>query len=263
MLLHALLLSCIFLASNNPSYTYAANLQAQCSFASTYDTDAYANNVCTFSYSTYYNNDEDYISYLNRIDLQVDLYDSDDDLMQSYSGYYVFAEPVEFDIHNDQISVLYAFDGSDLDYRFTYSNIQYLITIENFYYNASDRVAQPWPSIKFDKVNLTLALRSSLEQMNYNEGYTAGYDDGQADGFTDGRQTGYAEGIQYASQQDQTALTIFTGICNVGLLPVNVFLQMLNFEVFGINIGGFVSALITVAIVVIIIRVVTGKKAND
>lgn len=53
-----------------------------------------------------------------------------------------------------------------------------------------------------------------------------------------------------------TASIIFQGICNIGLMPVNFFLGVLNFEVFGINIGAFVSALLTLAIVIIIVRII-------
>ena len=53
-----------------------------------------------------------------------------------------------------------------------------------------------------------------------------------------------------------TASIIFQGIFNIGLMPVNFFLGVLNFEVFGINIGAFVSALLTLAIVIIIVRII-------
>lgn len=101
----------------------------------------------------------------------------------------------------------------------------------------------------------------------YQSGYDSGYAQGRQDGYTDGEsngyQKGYTDGVVYAQDQDQTALTIFTGICTVALLPVNMFLTIFNFEVFGINIGGFISSLLTIAIVVIIIRMVTGKKNDD
>lgn len=98
----------------------------------------------------------------------------------------------------------------------------------------------------------------------YDNGYTNGLEVGQVNGYDNGYGIGYQEGysaaIDYSSQQQSTALTIFTGIIEVGLLPVNVFLKMFEYEVFGINIAGLVSAGMTIAIVVIIIRVVTGKK---
>jgi len=90
----------------------------------------------------------------------------------------------------------------------------------------------------------------------YSQGYNDGYNNGKGDGY----QHGYNDGLRDGADYDDISLTIFTGILEVGLLPVNVFLQLLNFEVFGINIGGLVTSLLTIAIVVIIIRVVTGKK---
>ena len=81
-------------------------------------------------------------------------------------------------------------------------------------------------------------------------------------GYSDGYIAGHADGIEYADEQGSTAATIFTGICNIGLMPVNFFLGILNFEVFGINIGAFVSALLTIAIIAIIIKVVTGNSSG-
>lgn len=99
-------------------------------------------------------------------------------------------------------------------------------------------------------------------QEGYQSGQIAGYDDGYDSGQNAGYQVGYASGLEQAQQSETLALQIFTGVVEVGLLPVNVFLKMFEYEVFGINIAGFVSALMTIAIVVIIIRMVTGKK-ND
>lgn len=109
-------------------------------------------------------------------------------------------------------------------------------------------------------------------ESGYGFGYTDGYDEGldigtnqgyqsgYSDGNTQGYQTGYASGLLDGQSYDQTALTIFTGIIEVGLLPVNIFLQMFNYEIFGINISGVVSALLTISIVIIIVRFLLGKK---
>lgn len=102
------------------------------------------------------------------------------------------------------------------------------------------------------------------EEGSYSAGYSAGIDDGFAKGQAIGQQYGYAQGIKYAQEQNSTALTIFQGIINIALIPINFFLACLNFEVFGINIGGAVSALLTVCIVVILCRTIfsggTGSK---
>lgn len=70
---------------------------------------------------------------------------------------------------------------------------------------------------------------------------------------------GFAEGVEYASHNGEAAV-VFSGILSVALLPVNFFLQILNFEVFGINIGGFVTGLLTLAIIFIIWRVILGGR---
>lgn len=92
------------------------------------------------------------------------------------------------------------------------------------------------------------------------QGYNTGYNDGFSAGESTGYQTGYTAGLSDGQQYDDTALTIFTGIIEVGLLPVNIFLQMFNYEIFGINISGVVSALLTISIVIIIVRFLLGKK---
>lgn len=92
--------------------------------------------------------------------------------------------------------------------------------------------------------------------------YDLGYNDGYEDGYDVGNQLGFNEGIEYAQSGGSEPSVIFTGILNVALLPVNMFLQILNFEVFGINIGALVTGLLTIAVVIIIVRLVTGKK-ND
>lgn len=103
-------------------------------------------------------------------------------------------------------------------------------------------------------------------QTGYDNGYiageSAGYELGDQQGYSEGYQVGFTEGYAEADNQDTTALTIFTGIINVALLPVNVFLSILNFEVFGINIGALVSSFLTIAIVVILWRIISGGK-ND
>lgn len=106
--------------------------------------------------------------------------------------------------------------------------------------------------------------------MGYEEGFNNGFDKGKEIGlqsddnnaYLRGKQVGYQEGLDYGITQGTTALTIFTGIIDIGLLPVNVFLQMFNYEVFGINIAGLVSSLVTITLIIIIIRFITGKK-ND
>lgn len=85
----------------------------------------------------------------------------------------------------------------------------------------------------------------------YERGYRIGYAEGHTEGFNEG------------ASMDNTAVTIFNGILNIALVPVNFFLAMFNFEILGINISSLVSALLSVCMVIIVIRMITGKKNGD
>lgn len=100
----------------------------------------------------------------------------------------------------------------------------------------------------------------------YDSGYSSGYHDGSEDGydsgFDDGRSAGYQEGF-YEGVGDSSMQTIFSGIVQIGMLPVNVFLKIFEFEIFGIDIGAFVSGLLTIALIVIILRSVFGGGGKN
>lgn len=154
----------------------------------------------------------------------------------------------------------YQFDftkESDLNYYFTQEQGTSMYTV---YTNANRKNTM--------QMMLTGTPVSQEDYNAYTNAYNNGYDEGYNDGFDDGNgygyNHGYADGYNEASEQDSTAVTIFSGILSVGLLPVNFFLAILNFEVFGINIGAFVSALLTVAIVIIVTRIViNGGSKGD
>lgn len=105
----------------------------------------------------------------------------------------------------------------------------------------------------------------------YREGYAVGYDDGvdsQESVIEEATQTsygiGYVDGYEQGHSEDQTVSTIFSGILQVALVPINFFLACFNFEILGINLSGFIRALFTIAITVIIIRTIFGGKgASD
>lgn len=86
------------------------------------------------------------------------------------------------------------------------------------------------------------------------QGYSQGYDNGLQDGDLQGYQEGYREGYEDGAEGDATAVAIFGGILAIGMVPVNFFLAIFNFEVFGINLSGFVSSLLSVAVVIIVLK---------
>ena len=47
------------------------------------------------------------------------------------------------------------------------------------------------------------------------------------------------------------------------MVPVNFFLSIFNFEILGINMAGFVSALLTISIVIFLLRLIKGSKTDD
>ena len=87
-------------------------------------------------------------------------------------------------------------------------------------------------------------------------GYQAGYAEGEVAGYTNGYNAGVSDTIASGSE----AMTIFAGIMDVAFIPVNVFFLMFDYEVFGINIAGFISGLLTIAIVIILMRFIIGRK---
>lgn len=102
---------------------------------------------------------------------------------------------------------------------------------------------------------------SSGERTGYTNGYNNGFTDGASSrdndvtsAYNDGYNTGYSEGFN----TDSTASTIFSGILQVGMIPVNFFLSIFNFEILGVNLSAFVSAILTVCLTVIVIRTIKG-----
>ena len=113
-------------------------------------------------------------------------------------------------------------------------------------------------TFNFDSIIENAILRDS--RLSFDQGYYSGYADGNKYGQSVAYQRGYDDGYNDGFSADSTAMTIFNGILNVALVPINFFLSIFNFEVLGINIKGLVSALLTIAIVIIVIRLITGKK---
>lgn len=136
-------------------------------------------------------------------------------------------------------------------------------------------------------VSYTVDLTRSNYDLGYEEGYNAGYDTGFNNGYTSGvsngtdigynngyeagytaaigdnqssYDSGYAAGVAESGNQSAVANSIFDGIIRIGILPVQFFLSVFNFQVFGINVSVIITSLLAVAITVILIRFITGKK---
>jgi hypothetical protein len=102
--------------------------------------------------------------------------------------------------------------------------------------------------------------------VGYNNGYEVGYQagvDSQQQAISDAYNNGYNTGYEAGFSTDSTAATIFSGILQVGMLPINILLAIFNFEILGINLSAFISAILTVCLTVIVIRTVTGGKNSE
>lgn len=99
-------------------------------------------------------------------------------------------------------------------------------------------------------------------QNGYSDGYNAGYDTGWDEGYTRGEAIGYSDGFEDGASVDDTAIVIFNGILNIALVPINFFLAIFNWELFGINMSALVTSILSVCLVVIVVRLVTGKNAD-
>lgn len=84
-------------------------------------------------------------------------------------------------------------------------------------------------------------------ELGRDDGYNEGLDDGEIIGFN----KGYEKGLKNANEHT------FRGLMFAVVdAPVQVFSSMLNFEVLGINLLGFLTSLLTIMIVVAVVKVV-------
>lgn len=122
--------------------------------------------------------------------------------------------------------------------------------------------------VDYFELTLQNAIRATELPMNeaYNngfsagkqEGYTEGKDDGiiegRAEGKAEGLAEGYANGYRDGESMDDTAAAIYAGIIATGMIPIQFFLTIFNFEIFGINLTGLVTSLMSICIVLIVIK---------
>lgn len=106
----------------------------------------------------------------------------------------------------------------------------------------------------------------------YQEGYSQGYREGGTDvnvydnayheGYTSGESygysVGYTDGFTDGQSVDSTVQTIFSGFVTVGLLPIDVLLTIFNFEILGINVSYLVSALFTICLTILLVKMFKG-----
>ena len=80
------------------------------------------------------------------------------------------------------------------------------------------------------------------------EGYNTGYSAGKNEGYDIGYTTGYNEGL--TAENDYTFLNLFTSVVQA---PVDIFKSMFDFEILGFNLSHFLTALLSVGLIIAIV----------
>lgn len=187
----------------------------------------------------------------------------------SLRQYYIFVDDADGSNSIDLGLSLY-FGFSDSTYSIvTFDYVNYAgLSGEGYEYEKTESFIMDYLNISQTLSNVESNSQNTLDGY-YNEGYNTGYNNGFADGvesqqmeMTDTYNAGYSAGYQAGYDTDSTIGTIFSGIIQVALVPVNFFLGMFNFEILGINLRAFIQALFTVAITIIIVKAVLGAKGG-
>lgn len=101
------------------------------------------------------------------------------------------------------------------------------------------------------------------EGIGFTKGHTNGYAEGHADGYTEGEEEGYIAGKAYGydlgySECENSAEVWGTKwydmIFAVVDAPVQVFSNLFNFTIFGIDMNGFVLSLVSLCVVFAVVR---------
>lgn len=207
-----------------------------------------------------YINDHEYVCYLNEVQWYITVSMSGDTTRPSieYLKRCTFQEPI---FHLSDLYYTCDFDdvaNADYPIRCTFGASSLPVYQDSM-----------WFEVKFQPTGLNYPQRTWFQPVKWavaNDfddsfvftmwNYVSKYDEG----YSDGRTVGYREGFSAASHEDEDIAAIFNGITNIGLLPLNMFLGMFNFDILGINMTEFVMAILSISVIVVIIKSVTGGK---
>lgn len=110
------------------------------------------------------------------------------------------------------------------------------------------------------------ATFSDSTSYSYQDAYNEGLKDGIQQGLEQAEgdyQQGYQDARELYENQDAVVTSIFSGILGIGLIPIEFFMSIFNFEVLGINFAHIVSAILTLMVLVILVRVILGGKKGS
>lgn len=102
---------------------------------------------------------------------------------------------------------------------------------------------------------------NSAYQQGYNEGYNNGAVDGNEQGYKEGYSAGEVIGYNNgftAGVENGGNYTFASLLGAVVDVPVKTFTNLFNFELLGVNLAGFFSGLLTLAVILTIVRLIKG-----
>lgn len=91
--------------------------------------------------------------------------------------------------------------------------------------------------------------------IGYNQGYSEAFDGA----FENGRTQGYAEGLNAGRLEKNTFFALITALIDA---PLQAIYNAFDFEILGMNLRDFFLGLLSVAIIIFVIRFVTGRKGG-
>lgn len=180
----------------------------------------------------------------------------------SNSGFFVniaygFQSMVVYDIDNNAYNVKIGNERNDFGYNLyaQYNNETITPT------KSINKIIISYQSIDYcgNIYNPTGSVYNDGYVNGYNEGKNTGYIDGYTNGKTEGKSEGYQNGYNtgYSEGYDKASKDIgnfFGFIASIGEAPANMIQEMFNFEIMGVNVSTVIFALLTTALVVILLK---------
>ena len=246
--------------------TYATTIEFKTYFNDSYYENGYTYNLVSEVYFDMYlefNSNTDYQASIVNLDYHYSLNVYEGDALESsYTGSNSVSSTIVLGsfASGKQLQFIPASTPNGFAYRYVYDSVQYgylfcqpmeydIDYMNQFYFNVGNLSGY---------ANLVMSDIGSnnFYMSGYNDGYTNGHDAGYEEGYFNG----YVNG--QANTMNPEMFTIFNGFLNVAMIPVNVFLGIFNFEVFGINIASLVASIFSIAILVIVIRLLVGASSK-
>lgn len=135
--------------------------------------------------------------------------------------------------------------------------------------NSDSNISFSFPSLFNLGTTTTIYDVYDNSNANYNDGYNDGYANGNNvgynNGYNEGRTTGYNNGyaqgdaVGYSRGVAESNNYSFIGLIGAVIdAPIRAFTGLLNFEILGVNLSGFLLGLFSIALVLFIYRKVKG-----